>query len=40
MQLLDCLLADPLVDWAAEREDAAARKDMEVAVSLNLYVSR
>lgn len=38
--LLDAVLGDPLVEWAAERGDAAARQDLELAVSLNLFVSR
>ncbi|GFR47474.1 hypothetical protein Agub_g9203, partial [Astrephomene gubernaculifera] len=38
--LVDAVLSDPGVDWAVEREDMAARQDMELAVALNLFVSR
>ncbi len=38
--LVDAVLSDPGVDWAVEREDAAARQDMELAVALGLFVSR
>ncbi|KAG2500586.1 hypothetical protein HYH03_001354 [Edaphochlamys debaryana] len=38
--LADAILSDPGVDWAVEREDAAARQDMEAAVALGLFVSR
>lgn len=38
--LVDAVLSDPGVDWAVEREDAAAREDMELAVALGLFVSR
>lgn len=40
MGLLDAVLADPLVDWTSEREDMAARQNLELAVSLSLFVSR
>lgn len=38
--LLDAVLSDPSVEWSVEREDHAVRKDLEVAVSLNLFASR
>lgn len=38
--LVEAVLWDPGVDWAVEREDAAARQDMELAVALNLFASR
>jgi len=38
--LLAACLEDPLVDWVAERKDAAARAEMETAVSLDLLASR
>ncbi|CAD7698978.1 unnamed protein product [Ostreobium quekettii] len=38
--LLDAMLSDPTVDWAAERHERAARKDMDLAVSLQLFASR
>ncbi|GLC49196.1 hypothetical protein PLESTB_000192700 [Pleodorina starrii] len=38
--LADAVLSDPGVDWAVEREDMAARQDMELAVALNLFISR
>ncbi|GIL75399.1 hypothetical protein Vretifemale_5200, partial [Volvox reticuliferus] len=38
--LADAVLSDPGVDWAVEREEMAARQDMELAVALNLFVSR
>ncbi|KXZ49313.1 PI3kinase-like protein [Gonium pectorale] len=38
--LVEAVLSDPGVDWAVEREDVAARQDMELAVALNLFVSR
>ncbi|KAF5836803.1 hypothetical protein DUNSADRAFT_5382 [Dunaliella salina] len=38
--LLDAVLADPLVDWTSEREGMAARQNLELAVSLSLFVSR
>ncbi|GAX80940.1 hypothetical protein CEUSTIGMA_g8375.t1 [Chlamydomonas eustigma] len=38
--LLDAVLGDPGVEWSAEREDAAARQDLELAVSLQLFASR
>ncbi|GLI61976.1 hypothetical protein VaNZ11_004542, partial [Volvox africanus] len=38
--LTDAVLSDPGVDWAVEREEMAARQDMELAVALNLFVSR
>ena len=38
--LLDAILLDPSVQWAPEREDSAARQDMDVAVSLSLLASR
>lgn len=38
--LLDAVLADPGVEWAAEREDAAARQDLELAAALQLFASR
>jgi PI-3-kinase-related kinase SMG-1 len=38
--LLELLLGDPGVDWAAEREAQAARRDVDAAVSLNLFASR
>jgi phosphatidylinositol kinase/protein kinase (PI-3 family) len=38
--LLALLLEDPGVDWAAEREAQAARRDVDLAVSLNLFASR
>ncbi len=38
--LLDAVLGDPGVEWSAEREDAAARQDLELAVALQLFASR
>ncbi|KAK9805272.1 hypothetical protein WJX72_010214 [[Myrmecia] bisecta] len=38
--LLEAIVNDPLVDWAVDREHHAARQDMELAVSLNLFTSR
>jgi hypothetical protein len=38
--LLEAVLADPLVQWGGEREAAAARRSLDVAVALNLLVSR
>ncbi len=38
--LLALLLEDPGVDWAAEREAQAARRDVDSAISLNLFASR
>eukprot|EP00879_Flechtneria_rotunda_P006639 GHRR01006978.1.p1 GENE.GHRR01006978.1~~GHRR01006978.1.p1 ORF type:complete len:1878 (+),score=874.03 GHRR01006978.1:131-5635(+) len=38
--LLELLLSDPAVDWSADREAHAARKDRDTSVSLNLFASR
>jgi hypothetical protein len=38
--LLEAVLGDPLVLWGGEREAAAARRSLDVAVALNLLVSR
>eukprot|EP00775_Hariotina_reticulata_P008457 gene8457-8641_t len=38
--LLELLLKDPAVDWSAEREVHAARKDQDTSVSLKLFASR
>eukprot|EP00955_Chlamydomonas_euryale_P076608 362725-Chlamydomonas_euryale.AAC.2 len=38
--LFDAVLADPGVEWAAEREDAAAHGELELAVALQLFASR
>eukprot|EP00798_Chlamydomonas_sp_ICE-L_P024305 gene24305-9909_t len=40
VSLLDAMLADPLVEWSAELDDAATRKNLDLAVSLNLFTSR
>ena len=38
--LLDAVLGDAGVEWSAEREDAAARQALELAVALQLFASR
>jgi hypothetical protein len=38
--LLEAVLGDPLVEWGSDREAAAARRSLDVAVALNLLVSR
>ncbi|GMH39239.1 hypothetical protein BSKO_07137 [Bryopsis sp. KO-2023] len=38
--LLESVLNDPTVDWAADRHERAARKGMDLAVNLQLFESR